>query len=417
MDTNDRFDVAQNPTTRVGPRSIVRRLASRWRRILLWWLVVASPVAYLIYSLVEPTYEAFSLLQVEPTQKDLFLPGVHDSMDRVIALPYLETQVQLIGSDRVLDAAIAQPATTTTPRIVKLPMIASSKDPKALLRKELAVEIVKDTFLIRVALSSRDPEEAAAIVNAVVSAYLEQHSDYHKAANAVLKRSLEGELKALEAQITQKTGELKALYGTGPIAMNRPMAKPDTMVKDDDTGIHPTLATVTEEQYTRATDRLLEADLDLIDARARLETARLAKAPAPAKLPELEAAVEEARRKRIGYVQYIARLAVQTKDMKSDTFSATMKNQELSRLLKMQDIIEQKLEQLRFEQKQEVFRVMMHDEAQVPKVPVSNTRLIDMSVASVGILFLIVGLFLAREIKTTRVADADETETSTGPAT
>jgi capsular polysaccharide biosynthesis protein len=407
MHADDRFDPSHNRETRVSSRSIVRRLALHWRRILLLWLLLATPMAYMIYILVEPTYEAFSLLQVQPVQHNLFEPGLRGSTDSRSAQPYMETQVQLIVSDRVLDAAISQPATMTTPRMVRLPMIASSKDPKALLRKELAVEIVKDTFLIRVALSSRDPEEAAAIVNAVVSAYLEQHSEYHKAANAVLKRSLEGELKALEAQITQKTGELKALYGTGPIAMNRPMAKPDTTVKDDDTGIHPTLATVTEEQYTRATDRLLEADLDLIDARARLETARLAKAPAPAKLPELEAAVEEARRKRIGYVQYIARLEIQTKDMKSDTFSATMKNQELSRLLKMQDIIEQKLEQLRFEQKEEVFRVMKHDEAQVPKVPANNRRLKYMAALPVGIMFLVLGFFLMLEVKSARVGDND----------
>ena len=52
--------------------------------------------------------------------------------------------------------------------ISKLAMIAKSKDPKADLRKEMAVEILKNTFLIRVGLASQDPEEAALIVNAVV---------------------------------------------------------------------------------------------------------------------------------------------------------------------------------------------------------------------------------------------------------
>ena len=132
----------------------------------------------------------------------------------MIAQPYLETQVQLISSDRVLDAALSRPASTTTPMIAKLPMIARSKDPKAHLRKEMVVEIVKNTFLIRVALASRDPEEAASIVNAVVDAYLEQHSDYHRSANKTLRKSLEDELDDAGHENRGEEDELKALIDT-----------------------------------------------------------------------------------------------------------------------------------------------------------------------------------------------------------
>ena len=222
MDADDRFDSSHNPTTRVVPRSFVRKLASHWWRILLLWLVVSTPVAYLIYSLVEPTYEAFSLLQVQPTQEQLLTPSVHDAADRMIAQPYLQTQVQLISTNQVLDAALARPASTTTPAIAKLPMIATSKDPKALLRQSMAVEILPNTFLIRVALASRDPEEAAWIVNAVVDSYLEQHGDYHKSANKALKKSLEDETKRLDETITYKKKELKDLFETGHVAMERP---------------------------------------------------------------------------------------------------------------------------------------------------------------------------------------------------
>ena len=77
----------------------------------------------------------------------------------------------------------------------------------------------------------------------------------------------------------------------------------------------------------------------------------------------------------------------------------------------MQDIIRQKLEQLRFENKQEVFRVTKHDEAQVPKVPSNNKRLKYMAVAPVGIMFLMLGFFLIMEIKAERVADPDALST------
>ena len=71
-----------------------------------------------------------------------------------------------------------------------------------------------------------------------------------------------------------------------------------------------------------------------------------------------------------------------------------MVNQELSSLLKMQEIINQKLEQLNFETKQDVYRISQHDRAGVPKVPSNNKRLKYMAAAPVGVLFLIFGWFL-----------------------
>ena len=81
----------------------------------LLWLVVSTPLAYLIYSLVEPTYEAFSLLQVQPAKENVFYPSSGDGTDRIVAQPYMETQVQLIDSDKVLDAALSRPGTTRRP--------------------------------------------------------------------------------------------------------------------------------------------------------------------------------------------------------------------------------------------------------------------------------------------------------------
>ncbi len=187
---------SQTATTRIGPRSIIRRLAGRSWEILLLWLVVATPLAYLIYMFVEPTYEAFSVLQIEPTKESLFSTGGQNPTDRE-SIDYLQTQVQLITTDKVLDQALS-----ADPRIANLPGIKSSKDSKADLRKAMEVGIVdKRTYLIRVALTSRDPEEAAALVNAVVDAYLDQHNEYHRSANKALHKSLSDELEKLAKDI------------------------------------------------------------------------------------------------------------------------------------------------------------------------------------------------------------------------
>ena len=108
------------------------------------------------------------------------------------------------------------------------------------------------------------------------------------------------------------------------------------------------------------------------------------------------------KRKRIGYMQYLEAVKVQSKVKSSDTLTATMVNEELASLLKMQDLITQKLEQLNFESKQDVYRVTLHDRAGVPKVPANNKRIQYMAVAPFVVLFLILGVFLTQEIKAAR---------------
>ena len=85
------------------------------------------------------------------------------------------------------------------------------------------VEIVgENTYLIQVALASRDPDEAAAIVNAVVEAYLDQHTELppdrqpgpeeepgDRAGQAGRRRSLRSE------------DELKELVDKGNVAVKR----------------------------------------------------------------------------------------------------------------------------------------------------------------------------------------------------
>ena len=65
-------ELATPSTSQLNPQLILRGLNRHWWRILLLWLVVSTPMAYLIYTLIEPTYEAFSLLHVEPALPDLF---------------------------------------------------------------------------------------------------------------------------------------------------------------------------------------------------------------------------------------------------------------------------------------------------------------------------------------------------------
>jgi succinoglycan biosynthesis transport protein ExoP len=258
--------VASPAPSQVTPRIILRGLGRHWWRIMLSWLVLSAPLAYLIYAMVEPTFEASSLLRAEPSTIDLYNPGQRGTSSLGEVRPYLETQVRLLVSDRVLDAAIAKP------EISKRPLIALSKDPKASLRQDMRVDIVgRNTYLIEVALTSRDPEEAAAIVNAVVAAYLDQHNSYQQTTNRTLKLHLENELDKLGKQIQVKQDDLEKLVEKGNVSVTKSIMVPKPAGQDDEGA---SFKNVTESEYAAAAGKLFDTDLQLIETQAALDTAK-----------------------------------------------------------------------------------------------------------------------------------------------
>ena len=86
---------------------------------------------------LKPTYEASSVLRIEPTQHDLFGNGLNatENFDA-----YLQTQVQLILSAKVLKSALNDP---------EVRRIAGTE---FVLRKAIQVQVVPRTFLIEVAM-------------------------------------------------------------------------------------------------------------------------------------------------------------------------------------------------------------------------------------------------------------------------
>ncbi len=97
-----------------------------------------------------------------------------------------------------------------------------------------------------------------------------------------------------------------------------------------------------------------------------------------------------------------------------DQLHASILNQEMGYLKRLQESVKLKLAQLEFEIGQEAYRISVHDKAAVPKVPVNNSRLKLMAITPVGILFIVIGLFLLQEIVSSR-ASASGTTTEPSP--
>jgi polysaccharide biosynthesis transport protein len=501
--------VAPQPSMpQVTPRILIRGLSRHWWRIMLFWLVVSAPLAYLIYAMVEPTFEATSLLLAEPTQPEIYGPSMGGTRGDVKA--FLLTQVQLITSNTVLDAALAKPG------ISNLPMIRSSKDPKTDLHERLTVAIVMDgTYLIRVGLPSRDPDEASKIVNAVVDAYIEQNTDYHKNANRALKINMETELDKLAKKIQDVEGRLLEVVDKGKVTVKKHLP-PNIPGKDGDAAAAaPEAHNVTEAQYTRAAGELFEMDIKLIDAQSALDSAQAQLARAlevadargderkqkesdqfearireefsrdpevrplieqinetkdtlvelqrktrqlndPAvvaakrrarkltdqwgalweqkhkeiaerlqnggaedqrpealavKIKDLEAIVEQLKQKKVKLAEMVDKLEIETTHQNGEQLRASILNQEMAYLKRLQESVKVRLAQLEFEIGQEAYRISVHDKAGVPKVPSNNKRMKYMAVAPVGVLFALLGLFLLVEVKAERVGDPDALST------
>jgi len=286
-------DLATTPGLQIDSRIILRGLRRHWWHIIAVSLAVFLPVACLIWKFVEPTYEAFSILRVEPIPPTIF-SSVHAAgggSDPRSVGAYLETQVNLITSDRVLSVAIADPS------VVNLRLIKESKDPKFDLRKKMTVEIVETAYLIRVALDLADKHQAATIVDAVVQSYLTYNAEYMRSANSTLKATLNEVRKRIQDEIQEKKAKLAELLKKGTVDLPQPKLASRDSKNDGDGAQQPTMSNLTEGHVQRLVDKVVSTDLELIEAQANLEVmeaASRANAEENAQLsPKDDAAIED----------------------------------------------------------------------------------------------------------------------------
>jgi glycerol-3-phosphate cytidylyltransferase-like family protein len=441
----------------------------------------------------EPTYEAASLIRIEPSQRSLYdAPGNNAFADPRLYEPYLQTQVNLITSDRVLNRAIAHAS------VGSLRQIRDAEDPKQVLREKLVVKIEPTTYLIRIALESSRPFEAAAIVNAIVASYLEVNVEYTQTRDATLKTSLNEQLLSLKELIDKKTAELKDLHSSSNVQLRKPPLN-HNRAKGEDGESEPLVTIVDQEQINTMIAQMVQADIDLLTAEAELK-AKLAdrankKSADPRAQPDdnelegrvrlefyrdpavialsndikkveaeldhlkqlqrkgddkaLQAAQEqltklekelmelwsnkagqmrdrlqvgiagqpqpEANRvleqkiamlkaRRAALAKMYEQQKVEQKSTNDESFKFAYAQQELSSLLNREDQVKRNLHQVEFQSRQEQYRVVLIDKAEVPKVPVNNKRLTYITNSCLGILFVLLAGFLVSELGAIRAA-------------
>lgn len=239
---------------RVLLRSVLRH---RWWILLFWLLGTVLGLAF-IQAYFEPKYEAVSLLQVEPVAFDPFNPrgGGRDQA-------FLETQRQLITSTNTLLAA------SEDPRIARSPLFREVADPVSTLRKELKAQIVPNSNLIQVTMSSQISEEAAAVVNAVVDAYLKADLERTENVNRQQVNRLTDFAQQLKGQVEDRRRAWLELADRGNIDPSVPSRSSE--VVGPEAGTVPSRLSVTIEEYGRIRGELVTTSINLAEAEALLE--------------------------------------------------------------------------------------------------------------------------------------------------
>jgi polysaccharide biosynthesis transport protein len=258
------FDQAGTPGLQVNPRVILRGLSRHWWHILAAWLVVCVPIWFLINRFIQPTYEASSLLRIDPLAAELFSSpnkGTGESQNAT----YLKTQVAVLTSDSVLEPTVANAL------VSKLDMIKKSDDPKNDLRQKLKVAIIEGTNVIRVALELPNREDAITIVGAVIQAYKTHYTDNSRIANRNLTANMTEELVKLKDQINDKTAALKKLVTEGRVAAPRPADR--LSANHDGNTDQPTFNKVSENHIQNMMAEMVRTDLEIIEAQSVLDVA------------------------------------------------------------------------------------------------------------------------------------------------
>jgi succinoglycan biosynthesis transport protein ExoP len=147
-------------------RTLLQALRRRWLMATTLG-VVGAVVAFLTGWLLlpAPPHTARSLLHIAADQPRVLFKT---SEYRPDANAFRQTQQALVKSRLVLNAALRQP------KVADLATIRKEPDPIAWLEKELKVSYTSSPEILSVSLSGDPPDELKTIVDAVVTAYLQE---------------------------------------------------------------------------------------------------------------------------------------------------------------------------------------------------------------------------------------------------
>jgi len=267
---------------RAFPRDFLYILFKRKLQILIFFFATICMVTIGTF-LMQPTYKATSQIQLKIGRENQTVPTVTSSSNNpVITLnreKQLNSGIEILKSPSlVLEVVKALGPGTIYPNLGEQPKgaLANQKPESATqtspaqeavlkLVKDLEVEAVKKSNVIKISYKNKDPQVAASVLNSLVSLFLDRQSvvgknpgisAFFEEQSRILKNQLSGSEKRLE--VFRKTHDLSSLEEQRNLLF--------------------------EEFSKRHTD-LNQTESQIVETRSRLEQLRLQLAKVPRNVP------------------------------------------------------------------------------------------------------------------------------------
>lgn len=224
---------------------------NRWIMLICVLVALAGGVAYIHTAI--PVYKSTARLYLDDAA--LRISNPYDAGGRPQTDKYLYTQAELIQSNTNVGAAIE----ALSPQ--QLRTFTDIDIPSAYLRKHITIDVGRKDEIISVEFRSPYPDEAAAIVNCLVDAYLDSRTEH-------AKKSATDLLSALTDNRTKTTEELQAKQDE--LAKFQDANMPLSLGSDQSGAVMQSLL-MAKNELTQAQVRRIEAEAFLTEVKALME--------------------------------------------------------------------------------------------------------------------------------------------------
>jgi uncharacterized protein involved in exopolysaccharide biosynthesis len=193
-------------------------MAFRRKWLILGTAATVVALAFLALTVIGPRYKATARILIDPrevrvVQNELIQQSVGND------LVLLESQVEVITSETVLMRVVRQEKLADDPEFVKPSRSGTetARSPEEVALESLAratkVSRAENTYVIEIAVTTKEPAKSARLANAIAAAYTADQQDATARATRTVSNSIEDRLAELQKKLRedeQKVQEYKA---------------------------------------------------------------------------------------------------------------------------------------------------------------------------------------------------------------
>ncbi|MEA2839215.1 MAG: polysaccharide biosynthesis transport protein [Methylobacteriaceae bacterium] len=242
------------------------RLALAHRLLIVLLMLAGAVIGVVLSKTLPPRYIAVAQIYLDPRG----LPGVErepsSAQDSTGYINLVESQARIVSSQLVLDRVVASEALDKDPEFAPkgLSLFGAQEAPgeatRAAVRalaQRLTVRRPERTFIIEIAIASRDPAKAARIANAVAHAFIEVQSVLYAQSARETSTVLTARLEGLRHQLLNAERQVEEFKARNGLIGTREQLVSDQQLRDVNQQL--TLARVRTEDARARSEQVQKA--------------------------------------------------------------------------------------------------------------------------------------------------------------